>query len=132
MMKTKHIQLMSVGIAFVILSHLTNGLVFLFLTHYSAARYDDGFFFPVAFVFAAIYGWWSRDYLLSFFVGFLSIPLIITPFPPYFMPVIFITDLLELTDYNLVTIAIFCGFGIVSGLIGVGFVKLHKIRLKTM
>ena len=120
-------QRILVGIGFVILAIFVNGYVVQILTR--GGNYDDPFFFPVAFVFAAIYGWWSRDYLLSFFVGFLSIPLIISPFPPYFMPVVFITNLLELSNYNLITIAIFCVFGLVSGLIGVGFAKLHgRIR----
>jgi H+/Cl- antiporter ClcA len=35
-------------------------------------------------------------------------------------------------QFNLLDTLIFCSFGIVSGLIGIGFVKLHKIRLKTM
>ena len=129
MTKIKHIQLISVGIAFVILSHLINGLVFLFLTHYSAARYDDGFFFPVAFALAAVYGWWSKNYLYSFFVGFLSIPLMVSFFQPYFMPFVFITNFLGSTNYNLLDTLIFCVFGLVSGLIGVGFAKLHgRIR----
>ena len=68
-MKTKHIQPILVGIASMILSHLINGVVFLFLTYYPTARYDDGFFFPIAFVIAAVYGWWSKNYLYSFLVG---------------------------------------------------------------
>ncbi|MBE0517571.1 MAG: hypothetical protein IBX41_09375 [Methanophagales archaeon] len=132
MMKIKHIQLILVGIAFVILSHLINGLVFLFVTHYSTARYDDGFFFPAAFAIAAVYGWWSKNHLYSFLVGFFSIPLMISPFPPYFIPIVFITNFLGSSNYNLLDTVIFCGFGIVSGLIGIGFVKLHKIVSKTM
>jgi hypothetical protein len=128
-MKTKHIQPILVGIAFVILSHLMNGVAFWFLTYYSTAGYDDGFFFPIAFVIAAVYGWWSKNYLYSFLVGFFSIPLIISFSPPYFIPLTFVTNFLGLTNYNLLDTLIFCAFGIVGGLIGVGFVKLHKIRL---
>ena len=100
-MKTKHIQPILVGIASMILSHLINGVVFLFLTYYPTARYDDGFFFPIAFVIAAVYGWWSKNYLYSFLVGFFSIPLIISFFPPYFIPFTFVTNFSGLTNYNL-------------------------------
>ncbi|MBE0516782.1 MAG: hypothetical protein IBX41_05255 [Methanophagales archaeon] len=119
-------QRILVGIGFIILAIFVSGYVGQILMRGSG--FDDPFFFPIAFVFAAIYGWWSRDYLLSFFVGFLSIPLIISPFPPYFLPVVFITNLLEMSNYNLFDIAIFCVFGIVSGLIGIGFAKLHRMR----
>ncbi|MCK4240997.1 MAG: hypothetical protein KAX30_05185 [Candidatus Atribacteria bacterium] len=125
-MKTKHMQPILVGIAFIILSHLMTGVIF--LTYYSTARYDDGFFFPLAFAIAAVYGWWSKNYLYSFLVGFFSIPLMISFFPPYFIPLTFVTNFLSLTNYNLLDTLIFCVFGIVSGLISMGFVKLHKIR----
>ena len=75
-----------------------NGVVFLFLTYYPTARYDDGFFFPIAFVIAAVYGWWSKNYLYSFLVGFFSIPLITSFFPPYFIPFTFVTNFSGLTN----------------------------------
>lgn len=111
-----------VGIGVVILAIFANGYVAQLVTMLTdGGKYDDPFFFPVAFVCAALYGWWSKDYLLSFLVGFFSIPLIISPFPPYFLPLVFITNLLELSNYDLMTIAIFCVFGALSGLIGAGF-----------
>lgn len=127
-MKTKHTELIFVGIAFVIFSYFINCLYSIFLSYYSTAHYDDVFFFPGAFALAALYGWWSKNYFYGFLVGFCSIPLIISPFPPYFLPVVFITNLLEMSNYNLFDIAIFCVFGIVSGLIGIGFAKLHRMR----
>jgi multisubunit Na+/H+ antiporter MnhB subunit len=121
-MRKKATERILVGIGVIILAIFANGYVAPLVTIVTGrGNYDDPFFFPVAFVFAALYGWWSRDFLLSFLVGFLSIPLIISPFPPYFLPVVFITNLLELSTYDLVDIAIFCVFGAVSGLIGVGF-----------
>ncbi len=121
-MKPKDIQLILVGITFVILSILIND------QWGKLVHGDDPFFFPEAFALAAIYGWWSRNYIYSFLVGFFSIPMMVYTIFPYLMPFIFITNLLGLTDYNLFDILFFCAFGIVSGLIGVGFVKLHKIK----
>ncbi len=41
--------------------------------------------------------------------------------------VIVLYFILAISNYNLLDTLIFCSFGVVSGLIGMGFVKLHKI-----
>jgi len=110
------------GMAFIALSHFLNFLL-------SKWLYEP-FLFPVAFIVAAIYGWWSRNYIYSFIVGYFSIAYFI-PFPPFYSGSIlidFIKTLLGLADYNLHELLIFLSFGIISGLIGVGFVKLHNIK----
>jgi len=114
-------KLILVGIVLVLISHFINFL--------SSRWFYEPFLFPVAFIVAAIYGWWSRNYIFSFFVGFLSIPYFI-PFPPFYsggILIAFVKTLLGLADYNLLELLIFLSFGIISGLIGVGFVKLSNL-----
>jgi hypothetical protein len=103
-------KLFLVGIASVFLSHLINSIAGWWLY--------EPVLFPVAFIIAAMYGWWSRNYLYSFLVGFFSIPFMISRFPPYVVPFIFNLDLVDTLFFS--------ALGIISGLIGMGFVKLQR------
>ncbi len=121
-MKTRNMFLILAGIALVLLSQLINGL--------SGRWLNDPFLFPAAFAITAIYGWWSRSYIYSFLVGFFAIPYLV-PFPPFHsecIPYTFIATLLGQANYNLVEQAIFLGFGIAGGFIGMGLAKLSRCR----
>lgn len=119
--RRKHELLFMMGMLLVLLSQFVNGL--------SGMWVYEPFLFPVAFVVAAVYGWWSMSYVYSFLVGFFSIPYFI-PLPPFFsasIPYVFVITLLGLADYNLRDLLILLGIGGVSGLIGVGSVRLRKL-----
>jgi len=122
--KVRVILLILVGIVFIWLSQFANVL------WGKLGEGSDPFFFPTAFVLAAIYGWLSRSYFGTFLVGFLSVPYLI-PFPPFQSGSViynFFMSILNPTDYNLLELTIFLGFGVAAGLLGMGFVKLAKWR----
>ncbi len=124
----EHMRLLLAGIVFVMISNIIGVLIWSLMRPHS----NDPFYFPVAFAMAAAYGWYSRNYYYSFFVGFFSMPYII-PFPPYYSISVFytfITTALGLTDYNMQDLLIFMIFGITSGFIGMGFAKWHKIIMQ--
>ncbi len=111
----EHTRLLLAGIVFVMLSNIIGVLIWSLMRPHS----NDPFYFPVAFAMAAAYGWYSRNYYYSFFVGFFSMPYIV-PFPPYYSVSIvyaFITNIMGLTDYNLMDLSVFITFGITSGFI---------------
>jgi hypothetical protein len=115
------------------------GILFIWLSQYSNiwwGRRGDGytpFFFPAAFVLAAVYGLWSRSYPGAFLVGFLSIPYLI-PFPPFQSGSVILSlirTVFGMAHTNIVDLIIFIGFGIAAGLFGMGFVKLAKRRSRS-
>lgn len=114
------------------------GILCIFLSQYANVLWgrthegNDPFFFPAAFILAAIYGWWSRNYPASFLVGLLAVPYLI-PFPGvWHESVIFnlIKAIFNPADFNLWDPAIFLGFGVASGLCGMGFARLARWRKK--
>ena len=109
-------------------------IIFIGLSQYTNVwwgRLNEGctpFFFPAALILASIYGLLTRNYIGSFLVGFFSVPYLI-PFPPYQTGSViydFILAVLGLTQANILELIIFIGFGIASGLFGIGFVKLSN------
>ena len=80
----------------------------------------EPFLFPVSFVVAAIFGWWSKNKPWGFMVGFLSIPFMISLSRPYFAPFLLICNLVLDYRYDLGYIGFLLTLGIVSGFIGVG------------
>ncbi|MCX9012761.1 MAG: hypothetical protein OIN66_16790 [Candidatus Methanoperedens sp.] len=121
----EHTRLLLAGIIFVMLSNIIGVLIWSLMRPHG----NDPFYFPVAFVMAAAYGWYSRNYYYGFFVGFFSVPYVV-PFPPYYsisVVYVIITNVFGLTSYNLLDLSIFLLFGIASGFIGIGFAKWHKI-----
>jgi hypothetical protein len=93
---------------------------------------DAPFFFPAAFILAALYGWFSRNYPASFLVGFLAVPYMV-PFPGFqsgSVVVNLVRALFHLSKYNNVDLAIIVGFGIAAGLCGMGLAKLARRRKK--
>lgn len=80
----------------------------------------EPFLFPISFVVAAIFGWWSKNKPCSFMVGFLSIPFMISLSPPYFAPFLLICNLVLDYRYDLGYVGFLLTLGIVSGFIGVG------------
>ncbi len=122
--KLRVIILVLVGIIFIWLSQFANVL------WGKLGEGSDPFFFPAAFVSAAIYGWLSRNYFATFLVGFLSVPYLI-PCPPFQSGSViynFSMSIFNQTNYNLLDLVIFLGFGVVAGILGMGFVKLAKRR----
>jgi hypothetical protein len=124
--KTRILLLTLGGILCILLSQYANVL------WGRAHEGDDPFFFPAAFMVAAVYGWWSRNYPASFLVGLLAVPYLI-PFPGFYNGSVIaslIKALFNPADYNLTDLAIFLGFGIASGLCGMGFARLARWRKK--
>lgn len=119
------IPLILAGITFFIFSQLINEQAGIWLCGLGC---DDPFYFPIAFMIAAIYGWWSGVYRYSFLVGFFSLPYMFSSSPPYLLLLTFITNFLGTTHYNLWEVLIFCAFGLVSGLIGMTSAKWKKHR----